>query len=33
LNAYPTVRTAVKLLVMYNEGPYDRPVSLHDFTK
>jgi hypothetical protein len=26
LNAYPTVRTAVKLLVMYNEGSYDRPV-------
>jgi hypothetical protein len=27
-NAYPTVRTAVRLLVMYNEGVYDRPVSL-----
>lgn len=26
-NAYPTVQTAVKLLVMYNEGVYDRPVS------
>lgn len=26
-NAYPTVKTAVKLLVMYNEGVYDRPVS------
>ncbi|KAE9369624.1 Sec34-domain-containing protein [Stipitochalara longipes BDJ] len=25
LNAYPTVQTAVKLLVMYNEGSYDRP--------
>lgn len=25
-NAYPTVQTAVKLLVMYNEGVYDRPV-------
>ena len=33
LNAYPTVRSAVKLLVMYNEGSYDRPVSLHDITK
>jgi conserved oligomeric Golgi complex subunit 3 len=29
LNAYPTVQTAVKLLVMYNEGSYDRPVRLH----
>jgi conserved oligomeric Golgi complex subunit 3 len=29
LNAYPTVQTAVKLLVMYNEGTYDRPVRLH----
>ncbi len=28
LNAYPTVQTAVKLLVMYNEGAYDRPVRL-----
>lgn len=26
-NAFPTVQTAVKLLVMYNEGVYDRPVS------
>lgn len=26
-SAYPTVQTAVKLLVMYNEGVYDRPVS------
>lgn len=25
--SYPTVKTAVKLLVMYNEGVYDRPVS------
>ncbi|KAK6582578.1 hypothetical protein PZA11_004986 [Diplocarpon coronariae] len=25
-NSYPTVKTAVKLLVMYNEGVYDRPV-------
>jgi len=25
--AYPTVQTAVRLLVMYNEGVYDRPVS------
>jgi hypothetical protein len=25
-NAYPTVQTAVRLLVMYNEGVYDRPV-------
>jgi conserved oligomeric Golgi complex subunit 3 len=25
-NAYPTVKTAVKLLVMYNDGVYDRPV-------
>ncbi|EKD14221.1 Sec34-like family protein [Drepanopeziza brunnea f. sp. 'multigermtubi' MB_m1] len=24
-NSYPTVKTAVKLLVMYNEGVYDRP--------
>jgi hypothetical protein len=30
LNAYPTVRTAVKLLVMYNEGSYDRLVRLLD---
>ena len=26
-NAFPTVKTAVKLLVMYNDGAYDRPVS------
>jgi hypothetical protein len=26
-NAFPTVRTAVKLLVMYNDAVYDRPVS------
>jgi conserved oligomeric Golgi complex subunit 3 len=32
LNAYPTVQTAVKLLVMYNEGSYDRPVRLHETT-
>ncbi len=29
INAYPTVRTAVKLLVMYNEGSYDRPARLN----
>jgi hypothetical protein len=33
LNAYPTVRTAVKLLVMYNEGSYDRPVRLLDINQ
>jgi len=26
-NAFPTVRTAVGLLVMYNDSMYDRPVS------
>jgi len=26
-SAFPTVRTAVKLLVMYNDAVYDRPVS------
>lgn len=26
-NAYPTVKTAVSLLVMYNESTYERPVS------
>ena len=31
LNAYPTVRTAVRLLVMYNEGSYDRPVRPRSF--
>lgn len=25
--AYPTVKTAVTLLIMYNDGKYDRPVS------
>lgn len=25
-NAFPTVKTAVRLLVMYNDGSYDRPV-------
>ncbi|KAK2628854.1 hypothetical protein QTJ16_001957 [Diplocarpon rosae] len=30
-NSYPTVRTAVKLLVMYNEGVYDRPVIFDSF--
>lgn len=25
--SYPTVKTAVKLLVLYNEGGYDRPAS------
>jgi hypothetical protein len=25
--AYPTVKTAVSLLVMYNDSMYDRPVS------
>jgi hypothetical protein len=33
LNAYPTVRIAVKLLVMYNEGSYDRPVRSCSITK
>ena len=28
-SAFPTVRTAVKLLIMYNDAVYDRPVS-HD---
>lgn len=28
-NAYPTVKTAVKLLVMYNDRVYDRPVSFN----
>lgn len=27
-NAFPTVKTAVKLLILYNDGAYDRPVSL-----
>ena len=26
-NAYPTVKTAVRLLIMYNDGVYERPVS------
>lgn len=26
-NAYPTVKTAVRLLIMYNDNMYDRPVS------
>ena len=30
-NAFPTVKTAVKLLVMYNDGVYDRPVSHSSF--
>ena len=32
-NAFPTVKTAVRLLVMYNDGAYDRPVSFPCFTK
>ena len=31
-NAFPTVKTAVKLLVMYNDGVYDRPVSHTSFS-
>lgn len=27
-NAFPTVKTAVKLLILYNDGAYDRPVSV-----
>ena len=26
-NAFPTVKTTVKLLILYNDGAYDRPVS------
>lgn len=32
-NAYPTVKTAVKLLIMYNDGLYERPVRLLSMTK
>jgi hypothetical protein len=32
-NAFPTVRTAVGLLVMYNDSMYDRPVSERSASK